>query len=137
MAHAAFCRQGDKCLQNRFAVHMQVPESTMRLACAHEQLLCLWLGGDMPLQQPLHGRVQRAAAQLHRRGRLPLCEAYPLQLHAGLLHLVQRHELRASAVDVNVVLCSAKRRKGSNTVIWRVTMKTRSTTASLTGWEKL
>lgn len=69
-------------------------QSAMRLACAHEQLLCLWLGGDMPLQQPLHGRVQRAAAQLHRRGRLPLREAYPLQLHAGLLHLVQRHELQ-------------------------------------------
>lgn len=64
-----------------------------------EQPLSLRLGADVALQQPLHSGVQRAARNLHRRGRLPLGEAEPLQLQAGLLHLVHRHQLQSSRYD--------------------------------------
>jgi hypothetical protein len=61
-----------------------------------EQLLGLQLRADVAFQQPLHRWVQRAARNLHCRGRLPLGEAEPLQLQAGLLHLVRCHQLQSS-----------------------------------------
>lgn len=64
-----------------------------------EQLLSLRLRADMALQQPLHSRVQRAAHSLHCHGRLPLGEAEPLQLQAGLLHLVRCHQLQSSTYN--------------------------------------